>query len=330
MKRVLILCVFLLLCSPILSVSAATSNPQKKATFTYQYAGASFDPENTYSWAQGKPKVFEKGEYTIVFWVDSILDQSLYMSVAKKNKWLFRGKKVYNIPDDYSSISANYIFANNYLFYADKTGLNLVVFNLDNGSVVSQKLLEQKESPDTNFNFDYKTFSQIKTTDRMGVLYGPVDNGVYKLYLENEISTPIVIKDPKEVLKSHYGQMILSAKRDRILFMNNLYTNVFNIKQNDMIYDSAGQDKNFKIGTNFWGTVRVYANGKIFLIENNKGKTLISTYDDNFKKLNTYQFNQVENYFYDIVTFSNSSLHIWDYYDYKRSNSLKLVNYNFQ
>lgn len=232
------------------------------------------------------------------------------------------GEESYSVPDDTFG-SGNLIFANDHLFYKTAGGLSVVVFSLDDGSVKSEQVLEKNE---TSAFVDTHIFEAIATNDRSGVVFG--DRGSFTIYLENEWRKPVKLEDANDSL---YAQLasgftpILTTKRDRIIFTSGLGGNkVYSLKQKDMIYDEKGQDKIFRFGKSFSAR---YVGGKFISIESSN--TVINVYDENFKLINTVKFKPSEQYLdTSLMTIAKDKIHVWNFNDYKRSNSLKLITFD--
>jgi hypothetical protein len=306
-------------------VSAAFA-PLKTAPVTYQYGGASFDPKNTYSQTSHGLTVMEKSDYTIIYWIgyNQQMNKAIYMSVAKKNKWLFRGKEILEVPINNYFGPVNFALANNYVFYrTDDETLRVKILNLENGATLADKLLQKEYSESDMLMF-------IQSVDRNGVIVGNSQSG-YTIYMENELSKPIKLDDPREILMRQFHQNftpILTAKRDRIVFFNNLYSEVYNIKQKDMIYDETGQEKTFQYGTAYGK--KFYAGGKFYAY--NSIDNSFQVFDDNFKQLSSLKFkiNEKEQYVSaEAITVRNNTIRFWNYNDYKHTNSLKLMSFDF-
>lgn len=297
----------------------------KSSSTSYQYGAAAFDPTNTYS-QYDDLYIFEKGDYTLVYWVEDTPTTKMYvyMSVAKKDKWLFRGKKVLELKDRmYSSSGTQYSFANNTIFSQSDGVVKASVINMDTGAIKVEKILgkvEQEVSP----------FQLIQTNDRYGLLMPSDAAGIYNIFIEGELSKPVQIQDPRFVLnKQFYGfpNIILTAKRDRLILMNNLYSKVYNINSKDMVYDNKGEEKTIQFGKKGTG-LRFYANGKLFVYYDHT--SLIETYDDNFKLVGSVQIkpNEDINMFSPMVTLNNNKIRFWSFNSFKNTTSLKVVTYN--
>ncbi|OME78607.1 hypothetical protein BK120_22990 [Paenibacillus sp. FSL A5-0031] len=307
------------------TASASAATAIKTATTSYQYGAAAFDPKKTYSQISSKDlNVQEKGDYTIVTWSDqSSLDGThLYMSVAKKNKWLFRGKEVLYVDDAYNSFSTMITVANNYIFYGNNEHLAVKIVNLDDGKTISEKTLQTWK--DANI-FTSNYFYPIRTNDRSGVLY---ENGVgkYTIYLEGELAKPLTIEDPKNVLRnqlmSKFRPIVLTTKRDRLIFSTWLGSTVYNINKKDMSYDETGQVKNYP-GTLF------YAGGKFYNYISSTNPT-IQSLDENFKTLSTTLFKDTsKNLTSGTATVgSGNVVRFWSYNNYQNTNSLQVTSFN--
>ncbi|GMK47948.1 hypothetical protein PghCCS26_50780 [Paenibacillus glycanilyticus] len=312
------------------SVSAsAAQNVTTKATSTnYQFGASAFDPKQTFSQFSGKLKVQETGDYTIVTWIDSLtLDgQHVYMSVAKKNKWIFRGKEVLTVKDHNDIDKTIIIFAENYIFYGNNDDLKVAVINLENGKVASEKVLQTWTTP---LAFHTRSYYPVVTNNHSGVLLEDVE-GKYKLYLAGELSKPILINDPKNVIiqqiYSTQQDIVLTTKRDRLVFNKGIFgSTVFNIKKNDMTYDSQGKELTYK-GVTFYVGGKFY--GFNYNYMNNIAK--IETYDENFKLLSVLQYKTPKEYqnYPAGITVNNNVMRHWSFNSYQHTNSLQVTNFN--
>ncbi|MFD2614637.1 hypothetical protein [Paenibacillus gansuensis] len=293
----------------------------KTSTTNYQYGGASFDPKKTFSQFSNSLKVQEKGDYTIVTWIDEtgFDGKQVYMSVAKKNKWLFRGKEILYVENP--DLDMMVIITDNYIFYGNKNGLKAVTVNLENGKKLSEKPLETWEDPAP---FSSKYFFPIKTNDGSGVMFENED-GQYRIYLGGELDKAITIEDPKRVLRNHlysYQQnIVLTSKRDRLVLINGLGSYVFNIEKKDMIYDSKGQSQIFR-GLSF------YSNGKFYGYKSG-GTVTIQTFNENFKVLSTSLFKPSNEYLNSGEgTIIGNTIHFWSFNNYQNTNALKVNSFN--
>ncbi|WP_271755238.1 hypothetical protein, partial [Cohnella sp. JJ-181] len=124
-SRILLLICFLFSYAASSPVHAAQSAAVKSSSISRQFGAAPFDPERTFIANNSDLKVQEKGDYTIVTWspIYSPDGQHIYMSVAKKNKWLFRGKEVLTFNETGDGSSKSIVFVNNYVFFGDKKSL---------------------------------------------------------------------------------------------------------------------------------------------------------------------------------------------------------------
>lgn len=314
LPTVLAVLTLLTIITPIATAAQKTTVP----TTTNQFGSAPFDPNETISSNNGSLYVSEKGDYTYVYWqdVNDDFSISLYLSVAKKDKWIFRGKEVFKR----TGLNLFYL-SNNYVFYGSLSeGLGVLVVNPEKGEIISDKLLYKGELSPTQI-------SQIHTKGKNGVLLSVADDS-HMIYLEGELSSPLVINDKRKLIKNYLstGKVILSEKRDRIIFYGfNSY--VYDIKANDMIYDEEGEDREFKVGDPL-SSMSFYVDGKFYSISRkSKPNTQLKIFDDNFKQIATKYYIGGANdiFFMNIVTIKNNSLRIWQYNDFKHTNSLKLT-----
>lgn len=311
--------------------SAATA--ARTSSTSFQYGAAAFDPKQTYSqFNNDSLKVQEKGDYTIVTWMNDLPSdgQHLYMSVAKKNKWLFRGKEVLHIEDDSYDNSTMITMAENYIFYGNNNNLKVIVVNLDDGKIISDKTLQTWENPSA---FSSTYYFPIKTTDRSGVLYKSGE-GKYNIYLAGELSKPLTVEDPKDVLNSQLfsksQNIVLTTKRDRLVISRGwVGSTVFNISKKDMSYDATGKEKVYR-------SFYFYSNGKFFdyggnLYDSNSPKTVtIQSFDENFKPISSTVFKVSSEYQNPTVgiTTNGNLVHSWSYNSYQNTNSLQVTSFN--
>ncbi|MBH5320929.1 hypothetical protein I6N90_24390 [Paenibacillus sp. GSMTC-2017] len=321
MKKLISILLIVALCIPVLLAAKPAPIPTKKATINNQYGGAPFDPDQIYG--SEKINVFEKGNYTIVYWAvsDLFTKETIYMSVAKKDKWIVRGKEVFTVP---ASPDVKFEYSHDHLFYTSQAGLNVVVFNLNNGNIVSNELI-QKYDEGSSYT-DAKVLSRIKTNDNSGIVFGLSKKGEYNIYLEKNTLKPIAFKDPKALLPKRLitADLILTTNRDQII-MNELgKVSLFTIKKKDVSYDKKGKETFYLKAEG--KAIKKYFGGKFYVYNG----TELNVYDENFKKLQSYLFNKLDKKMeFNNVTFRGSSIRIWNYHNYKNTNSLQLVTLKF-
>jgi len=243
--------------------------------------------------------------------------QHIYMSVAKNNKWLFRGKEVLTLNDADDDTKQSVIIQNNAIFYGDKKSLQAATVNLENGEITSQKTLHTWEKP---IDSNQRIYYPIKTNDRSGVIF-EAQKGKYKIFLEGELSKPLVLDDPKSVLKRQIGaDIVLTSKRDRLIFIGGMVTTVFDIKKKDMLHNAKGYDLTYyKITSYDSGKFYSYSLGYLDSIE---------TLDENFKVVSTIPVKKPAASIDSSagVTVKNDMLRFWRFNAYQNTNSLEVTS----
>ncbi|SFB03177.1 hypothetical protein SAMN05216312_10376 [Cohnella sp. OV330] len=304
-------------------VHAAQSAAVKSSSTSRQFGAAPFDPERTFEEYNSNLKVQEKGDYTIVTWspIYSPDGQHIYMSVAKKDKWLFRGKEVLTFNKTGDGSSKSIVFVNNSIFFGDKKSLQVATINLEDGLVTSQKTLHIWDKPADSYSTARKFFP-IETNDRSGVIY-ETEKGKYEIVFEGELSKPLKIDDPKNKIKRNIAsEMILTSKRDRLIFRGGAVTTVFNINKKDMLYDARGYDWVYR-GISFYDSGRFYAceSGDLFSIQ---------AIDENFKVLSKTSFKvpAASDGYFAGITVKNNVVRYWNFKAYQGTNSLQVTNFN--
>ncbi|CAI6083426.1 hypothetical protein [Cohnella sp. JJ-181] len=320
--RILLLICFLLSYAASSPVHAAQSTAVKSSSISRQFGAAPFDPERTFVAYNSDLKVQEKGDYTIVTWspIYSPDGQHIYMSVAKKNKWLFRGKEVLTFNETGDGSSKSIVFVNNYVFFGDKKSLQVATVDLEDGRLASQKTLHVWDKPADAYSTARKFFP-IDTNDRSGVIY-ETEKGKYEIVFEGELSKPLKIDDPKNRIKGNIGsEIVLTSKRDRLIFRGAV-TTVFNIYKKDMQYDARGYDWIYR-GLSF------YDSGKFYAYESSDPFS-IQAIDENFKVLSKTSFKAPaasDGYFAGITVKSNV-VRFWNFNAYQGTNSLQVTNFS--
>ncbi|WP_217592080.1 hypothetical protein [Cohnella sp. GbtcB17] len=302
---------------------AAQSAVIKSSSTSRQFGGAPFDPERTFQENNTELKVQEKGDYTIVTWskIYSPDGQHIYMSVAKNNKWLFRGKEVLTFSKAGDSPSKTIVFANNYIFFGDKKSLQVATINLEDGQLTSQKTLHVWDKPASSYATTRKFFP-IETNDRSGVIY-ETEKGKYEIVFEGELSKPLKIDDPKNKIKHNIGsEFVLTSKRDRLIFASPTVTTVFNIKKKDMQYDARGYDWIYR-GISFYDSGRFYA-------REYSDPFSIQAIDENFKVLSktTFKAPAASAGYFAGITVKNNVVRDWNFNAFQGTNSLQVTNFN--
>lgn len=325
MKKIAILIFGMLICLSFIS-SNCTASSLKTGTITYQYGSATFDPYNTYSSFSKNLNIFEKGDYSLVYWSEDNYSDGLniYLSVAKKDKWLYRGKKILKLSSSLYSSSGRtqYFVANNTIFSQSDGVIKATVINMETGEIQAEKNLGEVDSY-------ISPFTLIQHKDKYGLLIPSESPSAYSIFLEGDLSKPLKISDPRNVLKkqfSWYSNFILSGKQDKLIMMNNLDNKVFDINARDMVYDNKGAEKSFQVGRAFH--LKYYLAGKFYVTTSNS--LTIDTYDDAFKKLETINLKPLEdkqNFSY-YITGDKSKLRLWYVNNFKNTNSLKVITYN--
>ncbi|GGD83415.1 hypothetical protein [Paenibacillus nasutitermitis] len=162
----------------------------------------------------------------------------------------------------------------------------------------------------------------IKTNDRSGVMYLNGE-GKYTIYLAGELSKPLTIADPKDVIKFYINSSlstVLTTKRDRLVFSNWLGTTMFNLVKKDISYDEKGQAKIYP-GSSF------YANGKFYRTQSDKTSSIL-TFDENFKLLSTTAFKLTPRYLESGAgtTMTGGVVRFWGFNNYQNTNSLQVTS----
>jgi hypothetical protein len=303
-------------------VHAAQTAAVKSPSTSYQFGGAPFDPEQSFNEFNGILKVQEQGDYTIVTWSDiySTDGQRLYMSVAKNSKWLFRGKEVLAFDDTGDDSSKSIIAANNYIFYGDDKSLEVATIHLEDGEISSPKTLRTWDKPAGSIPTK-RYYYPIKTNDRSGVMY-KVEEGKYEIFLGGELSKPLIIDDPKRVIKRHItSDIVLTSKRDRLIFVSGHVTTVFNIKKKDMQYNAKGYEQVHR-------NIQYYDGGRLYGFSPNDLSS-IQTLDENFKGISTVSFKApaASRSYFAGITVSNNALRFWSFHSYRNTNSLQVTSF---
>lgn len=122
----------------------------------------------------------------------------------------------------------------------------------------------------------------IKTNDRSGVFY-EAQKGKYEIFLEGDLSKPLIIDDPISVLAGQVAaDIVLTSKRDSLIFIGGMVTAVFDIKKKDMLRNAKGYELSYyKIAS--------YDSGKFFSYSLGYLES-VQTLDENFKVLSTIPF----------------------------------------
>jgi len=320
---VLLISCLLLICAASSPVHAAQSAAVKSSSTIRQFGAAPFDPEGTFNEYNSNLKVQEKGDYTIVTWspIYSPDGQHIYMSVAKNNKWLFRGKEVLTFNKTGDSSSKTIVFANDYIFFGDKKSLQVATINMEDGQLTSEKTLQVWDKPASSYSTTRKFFP-IETNDRSGVIY-ETEKGKYEIVFEGELSKPMKIDDPKNKIRHNIGsEFVLTSKRDRIIFASPTATSVFNIKKKDMQYDARGYDWIYR-GISF------YDSGRFYACEYSDPFS-IQAIDENFKVLSKTSFKApaASDSYSAGITVKNNAVRHWYFNAYQGTNSLQVTSFN--
>ncbi|MFC5404650.1 hypothetical protein [Cohnella soli] len=295
----------------------------KPALKTIQYGQGTFDPKGFYPDWSTQTYFYEQGDYLYFFWNNDTGSSfsktpgysNLYVSIAKKGKWIVTDKVVYNYED--SNKTPEFQFMKNTVFVLTKDGVQAL------------NVTETGDTKVTDLNTGpLGTVLPIYSANSYGIMVQS-DEKTVKVYLANNYSKPITIQNDKGIL----NEFISWGSENRFYYLNEksnlLYifgmwdARFYDIIVGDMIYDKEGKDKTINVQQ----PDQVY-NGKFVSVKGNSyyayDLNLNPTFQVNFAFAMHHKkgLGMKEDY-----TLNGTEVHYWVQSEFKRQVSLDMESF---